>query len=212
MSKANISKVSLQELESERGAIKKQKPAGSVYHAQNEHDHTSLFSCEYLRKLPIKDIESFFSRFGFVSCEKVPEENPTYINVYCEDFMVQFSDYIRAFVIDKDVKKKEDPKGKFDMHAFLKYCDLIEKTPEQVLSELMDVELFGQRYHSFSENRRKAKLMQSKLAFETLPKPMARTLSLANEQKENEINSTHNKLYYGSYAGNPYMSGFGDDK
>lgn len=209
MGKANVSKLTNEELQAGRNEQKahaepSKKPA----------NRASLYSTEYIKKLKLAEIEAFFDKFGVQACAKIPnEQDPKFVFVTCDDFQVVFSDY--SFVFDFNtglLNRDESTTPKFDMAAFKNYCDLVERTPEQVISEIMTVELFGQRFPSYAENRKRVKNEENRLAFETLPKSMRKSLKTANEQKENEIASTFNKLYYGDYAGDPYMMGSDENK
>lgn len=169
-------------------------------------NRASLYSTEYIKKLPLAEIEKFFERFDVTACAKIPnEKDPKFVFVSCNGFQVTFSDYSFVFDFNDTLLIPDESKTKFNLNAFADYCLKIEKTPEQVISELMTVELFGQRFPSYGENRKKVKLAENRLAFEQLPKSMRKTLKIADEQKENEIKSTADKLYYGDYAGNPYI-------
>ncbi len=205
MQNSRVTKITKEEIALERGTslpANQSQPSSDVFVADN-FDHSGIFSSNYIKKLKDADIEKFFEKFGFVSLERTPAESPTTISVVCEDFFVQFSDFLRAFVFNENYKDSSGS-AKFDMKAFLQYCELSDQSPDQVISQLMDVELFGQRFHSFSENRRRAKTRQNKVAFGSLPRDMQKTLRLADENNRNRIDATHNKLKYGDYAGNPY--------
>ncbi len=210
MSKATVSKVTKEELQAERPYQAASKSAG----ADEQVSHRgSLYSTEYIKKLSIAEIEKFFEQFDVLACAKIPNnQEPKFILVNCKNFNVVFSDYSQVFDFNINPADARVSEPKFDAEAFATYCDLTDKTPEQVISELMTVELFGQRFPSYSENRRKVKLEENRLAYAALPKSLRKRLKTANESKENEINSVHNKLYFGDYAGNPYMMGNNDDK
>lgn len=208
MSKANVSRLTKEELQAERNSA----PATPVAD-QPISNRASLYSTEYIKKLKLGEIEKFFERFDVQAVAKIPnEQDPKFVFATCNGFQVTFSDYSFVFDFNETLLIPDESKQRFDLNAFADYCTKIEKTPDQIISELMAVELFGQRFPSYSENRRKVKTQENKLAFEQLPKSMQKTLKTANEQKENEIASTHNKLYYGDYAGNPYLMGNQEDK
>ena len=213
MLQAKVSKLTKEELEQAKASKVAGTPAASVSHAELPANRGSLYSTEYIKKLSIDEISAFFDKFDVVACAKIPnEQEPKFILVTCKDFNVVFSDY--SFVFDFNggyIYPDDNSKTKFDIQEFAKYCELVDKAPDQVISEIMAVELFGQRFPSYSENRRKVKLQESRLAFEALPKGMKKTLATAQEAKESEINATHNKLYYGDYTGNPYVTSFSSD-
>ena len=201
MTKPNVSRLTKEELLAEQPAVET-----SVSTSPIAVNRASLYSTEYIKKLPLSEIEQFFDQFDGTSCAKIPnDKDPKFVFVTCNGFSVTFSDYSSVFDFNEHLLLPAHASPKFNLEAFADYCLKIEKNPDQVISELMAVELFGQRFPSYSENRRKVKLQENKLAFDALPKSMKKTLKTANEQKENEIESTHNKLYYGDYAGNPYQ-------
>lgn len=213
MSKATVSKVTREELQAERPylAASKQSPASGE---QQNANRASLYSTEYIKKLSIPEIEKFFEQFDVSACAKIPNnEDPKFVLVTCKDFNVVFSDY--SFVFDfypGEFANTVKGEPTFDYEAFKNYCDLTERTPDQVISELMTIELFGQRFPSYSENRKKVKMEENRIAFGALPKSLRKRLKTANEAKESQIASTHNKLYFGDYAGNPYLMGNQEDK
>ena len=203
MSNANVTKLTKEELLAERQATP--APVGE----QQVSKRADLYSTEYIKKLSLDEIEKFFEPFDVQACAKIPnEQDPKFVYVTCAGFNVVFSDY--SFVFDFNgglLRPDESAKPKFDMAAFADYCMSLDLTPDQVIAEEMTVKLFGQRFPSYTEKRKKVKMEQNRLAFQALPKAMQKTLSIANEQNENTINATHNKLYYGDYAGNPYLMG-----
>lgn len=170
-------------------------------------NRASLYSTEYIKKLPLAEIEKFFEKFDVTACAKIPnDKEPKFVFANCNGFQVTFSDYSFVFDFNETLLIPDETKTKFNLQAFADYCEKIGKTPEQIISELMTVELFGQRFPSYAENRKRVKLAENRLAFEQLPKSMQKTLKIAHEQKENEITSTYDKLYFGDYAGNPYIN------
>ena len=204
MSKPQITRLTKEELAAEKSSSAASDSAAVV--SAPITNRASLYSTEYITKLSIDEIEKFFERFDFTSCAKIPNDKaPKFVFVTCNGFQVTFSDYSFVFDFNDTLLLPDQTKTNFDLNAFADYCTKIEKTPDQVISELMTVELFGQRFPSYGENRKKVKLAENRLAFEQLPKSMRKTLKIADEQKENEIKSTADKLYYGDYAGNPYI-------
>ena len=213
MSNAKVSKLTKEEIEQAKASKVAGNPAASVSHAEQPAHRGSLYSTEYIKKLKIDEISAFFEKFDVVSCAKIPnDQEPKFVLVNCRDFNVVFSDY--SFVFDFNggyIYPDDNTPSKFDIQAFAKYCELIDQAPDQVIAEIMAVELFGQRFPSYSEGRKKAKLKEARLAYDALPKTMQKTLATAQEAKENEIIATHNKLYYGDYAGGPYVVGFANE-
>ena len=204
MSKPQITRLTKDELAAEKSSsgAKNQAPVVSAPIT----NRASLYSTEYIKKLSLDEIENFFKKFDFTSCAKIPnDKDPKFVFVTCNGFQVTFSDYSFVFDFNETLLLPDQSKTAFNLEAFADYCSKIEKTPDQVISELMAVELFGQRFPSYGENRKKVKLAENRLAFEQLPKSMRKTLKIADEQKENEIRATADKLYYGDYAGNPYI-------
>ncbi len=205
MSNPQVSKVTKDELIAAQSSLAEQKPAEVSAPVKNR---ASLYSTEYITKLPLDEIEKFFEKFDVSACAKIPnDKEPKFVFVNCNGFTVMFSDFNFCFEFNETLLIPDETKTKFNLQAFADYCEKIGKTPEQIISELMTVELFGQRFPSYAEKRKRVKLAENRLAFEQLPKSMQKTLKIANEQKENEIMSTHDKLYYGDYAGNPYING-----
>lgn len=210
MSKPQITRLTKEELAAEQSSSVAEKAA--VVSAPIEN-RASLYSTEYIKKLPLAEIEKFFEKFDVTACAKIPnDKDPKFVFVTCNGFQVTFSDYSFVFDFNDTLLIPDESKTKFNLQAFADYCTKIEKTPDQVISELMAVELFGQRFPSYGENRKKVKLAENRLAFAQLPKSMQKTLKIANEQKENDIMSTADKLYYGDYAGNPYIQNGGDNQ
>ena len=204
MSKPQITRLTKDEIAAEKSSSVAEKQAPVV--SAPITNRASLYSTEYIKKLPLDEIEKFFERFDVTACAKIPnDKDPKFVFVTCNGFQVTFSDYSFVFDFNDTLLIPDESKTKFNLNAFADYCLKTERTPEQVISELMTVELFGQRFPSYGENRKKVKLAENKLAFEQLPKSMRKTLKIADEQKENEIKSTADKLYYGDYAGNPYI-------
>ena len=210
MSKPQITRLTKEELAAEQSSSVAEKAA--VVSAPIEN-RASLYSTEYIKKLPLAEIEKFFEKFDVTACAKIPnDKDPKFVFVNCNGFQVTFSDYSFVFDFNDTLLIPDESKTKFNLQAFADYCTKIEKTPDQVISELMAVELFGQRFPSYGENRKKVKLAENRLAFAQLPKSMQKTLKIANEQKENDIMSTADKLYYGDYAGNPYIQNGSDNQ
>ena len=210
MSKPQITRLTKEELAAEQSSSVAEKAA--VVSAPIEN-RASLYSTEYIKKLPLAEIEKFFEKFDVTACAKIPnDKDPKFVFVSCNGFQVTFSDYSFVFDFNDTLLIPDESKTKFNLQAFADYCTKIEKTPDQVISELMTVELFGQRFPSYGENRKKVKLAENRLAFAQLPKSMQKTLKIANEQKENDIMSTADKLYYGDYAGNPYIQNGSDNQ
>lgn len=203
MSNPKITKLTKEDIAAAKGSSVAKTYATAI--SNPVHNRASLYSTEYITKLPLNEIKKFFEKFDVTSCEKIPnEKEPKYVVVNCNGFRVTFTDYSFAFDFNDTLLIPDESKTKFNLQAFADYCSTIEKTPDQLISELMAVELFGQRFPSYGENRKKAKLAENKQAFANLSQSMQKTLRLANEQKENEIISTANKLYYGDYKGSPY--------
>ena len=199
MSKPQITKLTQDELASARPVQVAKSSATSVSDAPKEN-RASLYSTEYIKKLPLSEIEKFFEQFDVTACAKIPnEQDPKFVFACCNGFQVTFSDYSFVFDFNETLLLPDEEKQTFNLEAFADYCSKIEKTPDQVISELMTVKLFGQRFPSYSEHRKNAKLKEAKLAFDQLPKSMQKKLALTNEQKQNEILTTHDKIYYGVY-------------
>lgn len=204
MKSAKITRLTKDDISAELGTVdprpnQKQK----IDSAENRG---SLYSTEYIKKLHIDEIANFFEPFGFVAAAKIPsEQEPKFVFATCEDFQVVFSDY--NFVFDFDGGVKTRSAKKINMEAFKNYCASIEKTPEQVVSEMMTVQLFGYRFPSYSKNRLSVKQKESELAFDNLPSEMRKLLKLTKEQKESELVATFNKNHYGNYEIDPLMYG-----
>ena len=206
MNKPQISRLTQDELAQARPVQVAETPAAYVSAAPIDA-RTSINSTEYIKKLSIDEIEKFFEQFDGTSCAKIPnEKDPKFVFVTCNGFSVTFSDYSFLFDFNETLLLPEHAKPKFNLEAFADYCSKIEKNPDQVISELMTIKLFGQRFPSYSEHRKNAKLKESRRAFEQLPAPMQKTLAITNEQKQHEINSTHDKLYYGVYDASQFKS------
>lgn len=206
MSKPQISKLTKEELAIARPVQAAENSATSVSAAPKE-TRASLYSTEYIKKLPLSEIEKFFEQFDVTACAKIPnEKDPKFVFANCNGFQVTFSDYSFVFDFNETLLLPEEEKQKFNLEAFADYCAKIEKTPDQVISELMVVKLFGQRFPSYSENRKNVKLKEAKLAFDQLPKSMQKKLAITNEQKQNEITATHDKIYYGVYDASQFKT------
>lgn len=199
MSNAKISKLTKEELESAKTSKDASKPASSVSHAQN--NPASPDSTYFISKLPLKDVAKFFEPFGVKACQKVPnDENPQFIAVRCNDFDVVFTDYNIKFDVPIFVSDEEES-TKFKPTACADFCESIQKLPEQILTEKIQIELFGQRFEAYSKNLKKIKLSQLDESYAKLPKTMKPIMKLAYEQKKHEIESSFDKVYYGTYSG-----------
>ena len=200
MNEAKVSKLTKEELALANAQKATEMPAADFSGEQIYRG--DFYSTEFIKKLKLSEIEKFFERYDITACAKIPnEQDPKFVMVSCKGFNVVFSDY--SFVFDFNgglVSNEQDSKSKFDMAAFLNYCELTEQTPDQVIAETMAVELFGQRFSSYAPRRREIKQKEAGLAFKALPKEMQKALGTAHESYQHSIDSTYNKNYFGTYS------------
>ena len=198
MSNPKITKLTKEDIAAAKGSSVAKTYATAI--SNPVHNRASLYSTEYITKLPLNEIKKFFEKFDVTSCEKIPnEKEPKYVVVNCNGFRVTFTDYSFAFDFNDTLLIPDESKTKFNLQAFADYCSTIEKTPDQLISELMAVELFGQRFSSYAPRRREVKQKENKLAFNALPREMQKTLKTFHEKQEQSIDATYNKNYFGSY-------------
>lgn len=152
----------------------------------------------YVEKLTDKEITDFFQPFGFIAMIRENFNGFPAIEVICEDFDIAISDYDVAVNFDID-KSSINPKNPFDFESFVEYCNTIDTTPEQALSEIIKINLLGQRFHSYGRTYEQKKQQQRKNAFESLPKSMKKLMKVVDEKKEAEISASATKLAYGDY-------------
>ena len=206
MTNPHVSKLTKEEIESIRPSVAPEQPSATSFSAGEKRG--DFYSTEFIKQLKLSEIEKFFEKFDVIACAKIPnEQDPKFVFVSCRGFNVVFSDY--SFVFDFNggmIEPENETKPKFDMEAFAKYCELTDQAPDQVISELMAVELFGQRFSSYAPRRREIKQKENKIAFKALPREMQKTLKTVNEKQEQAIDATYNKNYYGNYDITSMMS------
>ncbi len=212
MAKPEIRKLTNEELAS-AGVVSSSEKNTDFSFAQNSIKNASLlkdlYSNEYIKALKISDVVKFFEPFGVMSCAKIPRtpnktrsaevEDPAFIYVICHDFNATFSDYNAVFDFGTSFYTPDESEKVFDMEAFAKYCDTINVTPESALQEMMVIDLFGKRFPSYGENYRAVKQKEAELALQNLPKSMQKKVAPVAEKNELMVDSTANKLKYGSY-------------
>lgn len=212
MAKPEIRRLTNEELRSAGANVQDNRNADFSFskNSINEAKYLKdLYSNEYIKKLKLNEVVDFFKPFGVMSCAKIPRtpnkdrsaevEDPAFIFVVCHDFNATFSDYNAVFDFGTSLYTPDESEKVFDMEAFAKYCDTINVTPESALQEMMVIDLFGKRFPSYGENYRAVKQKEAELALSKLPKSMQRKVSPVAEKNELMVDSTANKLKYGSY-------------
>ncbi len=199
MANPHVSKLTKEEIESARPSVAPTQNSATAFSGGEKRG--DFYSTEFIKQLKLSEIENFFKKFDLTACAKMPnEQDPKFVFVSCKGFNVVFSDY--SFVFDFNgglIEPDNNEKSKFDMAAFANYCELTDQAPDQVIGELMAVELFGQRFSSYAPRRRDVKQKENKIAFNTLPREMQKTLKIVNEKQEQSIDATYNKNYFGNY-------------
>lgn len=162
-------------------------------HAKNPQKNNVFIS-----KLSVQEIEEFFKKFGVNFVAKIPtEKEPEFVYVQCDQFSVTFTDFVSTFNFDYSGTPDLTDKSNFNLSLFAKYCDEIEVYPDQAISHLIAVNLFGKRFPSYANAKREFDQKNQKQAFEKLPRSMQKDLGIVHEIKENENKGIYNKLTYG---------------
>jgi len=195
MADKQISRVTLSEIQQELGQDYKTSSSTLVELPEKS---------SYIAKLKDAEVSKFFEPFGFVSMNRhkadIKDKNDfDAIYVLCDNFEAGLTDYD----IIVDVFENPESKNTFDFNAFLNYCDTIDVKPDKALADIIQVELLGQRFHSYAKRFADKKQKDRKQAFEALPKTMKNHLAIIDEKRKAEINSIKNKLTYGTFEGEP---------
>lgn len=189
MAKKQISTVSLDEIQATRNENEIPKA--------NELNKTNK---TYLSRLKDTEIAEFFKPFDFISFNRGEEIGFNNMAVVvCNNFSVVFTDYdiiVQFF-------NPTLPNSSFDLNAFLDYCESINTTPEKAMADLVQINLLGQRFHSYNKNFTKIKQDERKLAFNSLPKSLKPMLKTLDQKREHELDGISTKLSYGDFIGDP---------
>lgn len=156
---------------------------------------------DYLNKLKDSEIENFFKPFGFLAMVRgsdFGEDNM--IGIACEDFDVAISNFDVAVNFNQTTSKNSST---FDIGAFLDYCDKIDTSPEKALADIIQIELLGQKFHSYNKNFIKTKQTERKQAFNELPTSMKKLVKTLDQKREHELEGISTKLSYGDFEGDP---------
>lgn len=201
MAERKISHVTLSEIQEELG-----KSNNTPSNSSNFSIHTNSSQPQsYVSKLKDDEIISFFKPFGYLKMDRQNESTDGMIpmvGVYCKNFLITFSDY-DIFVNFNIPELPIETQEKFDFNSFVEYCEAIETTPEKALSDIIQIQLLGQRFHSYQKNYVQRKQKERKTAFENLPKPLQKYMQTVDEKREHEIDGMQNKLMYNSFSGDP---------
>lgn len=209
MAKPEIRKLTNEELKAINSMSEREKQSSFSDNAKKANLRSDLYSNEYIKALKLSEVSEFFKPFGLLACAKIPKtpnkirgtevEDPAFIFVSCEDFNATFSDYNTVLDFGERLFSADESENKFDMDAFKKYCDTLNISPENAIREMMVVDLFGKRFPSYGENYRAVKQKEAELAKEKLPKSMRKSIAPVSEKAELMVDSTANKLKYGTY-------------
>ena len=152
---------------------------------------------DYIEKLTDDEIIKYFNQFGFKHLKRTKKDfdSLSTIQVTCDDLFLAMSNY-DIFI---NIFNSPSSHSKFDMNAFVDYCNTVDIAPDKALGELIQMQLLGQRFHSYEKNFAKHKQAERKHAFEGLSKDMQKMVSIINDKRENEITSIQNKLKYGDF-------------
>lgn len=167
----------------------------------NTQQSTEKKSPDYLNKLTDKEIESFFKPFGFLALVRgkdFGEDNM--LGIVCDDFDVAVSNFDVAVNFHPTSNSKS---SSFDIKSFIDYCDKIDTSPEKALSDIIQIELLGQRFHSYNKNYVKTKQKERQQAFNNLPKSMQKMFKTLDQKREYELDGISTKLLYGDFIGDP---------
>lgn len=157
----------------------------------------------YLSKLSNKEIVEFFKDFGYIAHQKYQDDNGVdFTNVVCENFEVIFSDFDFAVICNPKESTSSSP---FDYASFVKYCDSVDKAPEEAIADIITSDLLTPRFPSYAEKRRKHKDEQARNAFAALPKSMKIKLKSLNEKVVAENALMENKGKYGSFDAESFL-------
>ena len=193
MADKHISRVTLSEIQQELGQDYKQASSPALVESPDNNS--------YIAKLKDEEVVKFFEPFGFISMDRnIADKNKNSIDaiyVLCDNFEAALTDYD----IIVDIFENPESKNIFDINAFLNYCDTIDVKPDKALADIIQVELLGQRFHSYAKRFADKKQKDRKQAFEALPKTMKKHLAIIDEKREAEIDSIKNKLTFGTFEG-----------
>ncbi len=191
-----ITKITPEELKAAQESLQSSKSETFVSVPHEETD--------YIAKLKDSDIIEYFKPFGFQHLTRFTKEKDDFsaLQVTCDDFFLALSNF-DVFVDIYKTQNLTNPNSVFNMMAFLEYCGNTDISPEKALGELFQIELLGQRFHSYEKAYKKHKQAERKEAFEKLPKDMQKKLGIINDKREHEINAIQNKLKYGDFEGEP---------
>lgn len=196
MAQKNISRVSREEIAQELGTS--YQPESPKLNISDSSKPKS-----YIHKLKDEEIIDFFTPLGLIDFVRIaldPKTNDlNSIRVFCKNFSAFFCDYDILITMNPELNDR-DSNIDFDIESFLKYCESIETAPEKVLADKIQLELLGQRFHSYEKNFTQRKQQERKDAFSALSKPMKKLFKSTDERREIEIESTSNKLKFGNYS------------